>query len=81
MYADLTDQNRGSAHCKFLSSSLTFKLLAHSFCAQHGKIAMENSTNYSKTSRNIRISGKFRSKFQNFLGSMSLDPLLKIYAR
>ena len=30
-YTDLAYYNRDSAHCEFLSSSLIFKLLAHSF--------------------------------------------------
>ena len=53
MLADLEDYNQDKAHYQFLSSSPTFKLLAHSFCAQYGKIILKYSTNSSKTSIHV----------------------------
>ena len=75
MYADLTDYNRGSVHSEFSPTpSFSSCWLLH-FCARHGKIVVKNSTNFSKTSWNVYVSGDFgRSHFKISWGSMLPDP-------
>ena len=75
MNTQFADWHLGGTHCEFLPSSLTFKLLTQSFQRTRWEKCNENSSSFSKTSRNIPISSDFRrSNFKISGESMFLDP-------